>query len=422
MNSTIEGAPELREEYLSMFDCAFRPSKGIRSINWSGHIDMMAAVQPFLSGAISKTVNLPSEATVSDVEGAYLSAWRKGLKAVAIYRDGPKTSQPVSASAPAVEARVASASPADRSGPPAANRHRLQDERSAINHHFSNAGHEGYLTVGLYPNGHPGEISVRMAKAGSTIAGLMECFGTVVYRCGHAGFERAVGVVDAYFNSEDLVLTVVAGLYVAGEELCLGSDFLHVSGEGTTPKGVDFDTCRLADADGCEVCLGDIDLDPKLRRLEHGDDDLAGTDEIAGTHADCLDQSVGRGEKVSLFQLNVELVDACLRLLHLRVARVDVFFAIAALHEVGRGLRLVVALLSDLDVFFAGTCLQKSEALAKGLGLLSSRIARCFCVVVLLAGDSVAAYKCVHSLEVDLGVRCIDFGAGLVCLCLPQLL
>jgi ribonucleoside-diphosphate reductase alpha chain len=179
-NSTIEGAPGFREEHLSVFDCAFRPAKGTRSIDWSGHIDMMAAVQPFLSGAISKTVNLPSEATVSDVEEAYLSAWRKGLKAVAIYRDGSKTSQPVSASgSKAAETSVAASSQADLSGPPAANRHRLQDERSAVNHHFSIAGHEGYLTVGLYPNGQPGEIFVRMAKAGSTIAGLMECFGTV---------------------------------------------------------------------------------------------------------------------------------------------------------------------------------------------------------------------------------------------------
>jgi ribonucleoside-diphosphate reductase alpha chain len=179
-NSMIEGAPGLREEHLRVFDCACRPSKGTRSIAWSGHIDMMAAVQPFLSGAISKTVNLPSEATVYDVEEAYLAAWRKGLKAVAIYRDGSKTSQPVSASAPTVGESVTSTFPADLSGPPAANRHRLQDERSAINHHFSIAGHEGYLTVGLYPNGQPGEIFVRMAKAGSTIAGLMECFGTVV--------------------------------------------------------------------------------------------------------------------------------------------------------------------------------------------------------------------------------------------------
>jgi ribonucleoside-diphosphate reductase alpha chain len=177
-NSTIEGAPGLREEHLSIFDCAFRPSKGQRSIPWQGHIRMMAAVQPFLSGAISKTVNLPNEATVADIENAYLEAWRLGLKAVAIYRDGSKTSQPVSASSSA--AKEAAVQSEDLSGPPAANRHRLQNERSAITHHFSIAGHEGYLTVGLYPNGQPGEIFIRMAKAGSTIAGLMECFGTVV--------------------------------------------------------------------------------------------------------------------------------------------------------------------------------------------------------------------------------------------------
>ncbi len=179
-NSTIEGALELREEHLAVFDCAFRPAKGQRSISGSGHIDMMAAVQPFLSGAISKTVNLPPEATISDVEEAYLSAWRKGLKAVAIYRDGSKSSQPVSASASSTPVADVAVSANDLSGPPAANRHRLQDERSAITHHFSIAGHEGYLTVGLYPNGKPGEIFIRMAKAGSTIAGLMESFGTVV--------------------------------------------------------------------------------------------------------------------------------------------------------------------------------------------------------------------------------------------------
>jgi ribonucleoside-diphosphate reductase alpha chain len=177
-NSSIEGAPGLREEHLNIFDCAFRPSKGKRSIHWQGHIHMMAAVQPFLSGAISKTVNLPNEATVADIENAYLEAWRLGLKAVAIYRDGSKTSQPVSAST--TDAKESAMQVEDLSGPPAANRHRLQNERSAITHHFSIAGHEGYLTVGLYPNGQPGEIFIRMAKAGSTIAGLMECFGTVV--------------------------------------------------------------------------------------------------------------------------------------------------------------------------------------------------------------------------------------------------
>jgi len=179
---TIEGAPQLRESDLPIFDCAFRPAKGSRSIHWRGHLQMMAAVQPFLSGAISKTVNLPEESTVADIEAAYLEAWRLGVKAVAIYRDGSKSSQPVSTKAGATDTggSQTATETEDLSAPPSATRHRLQDERSALTHHFSIAGHEGYLTVGLYPNGEPGEIFIRMAKAGSTIAGLMECFGTVV--------------------------------------------------------------------------------------------------------------------------------------------------------------------------------------------------------------------------------------------------
>ena len=178
-HSTIEGAPGLREEHLSIFDCAFRPAKGTRSIHWRGHIQMMAAVQPFLSGAISKTVNLPQEATVADIENAYFEAWRLGLKAVAIYRDGSKSSQPVSTSTVSAAAAQQEAIP-DLSGPPHAMRHRLPAERSAVTHRYSIAGHEGYITVGLYPNGQPGELFLRMAKEGSTIAGLMECFGTAV--------------------------------------------------------------------------------------------------------------------------------------------------------------------------------------------------------------------------------------------------
>jgi ribonucleoside-diphosphate reductase alpha chain len=179
---TIEGAPDLREEHLSVFDCAFRPAKGTRSIHWRGHIAMMAVVQPFLSGAISKTVNLPEEATVGDIENAYLTAWEMDLKAVAIYRDGSKSSQPVSVKTDAPKAsETAPEQPnADLSGPPRATRHRLQDERVSVTHKFGIAGHEGYITVGLYPNGQPGEIFIRMAKEGSTIAGLMESFGTMI--------------------------------------------------------------------------------------------------------------------------------------------------------------------------------------------------------------------------------------------------
>ena len=253
---TIEGAPGIKPEHLAVFDCSFKPAKGTRSINYMGHIKMMAATQPFLSGAISKTVNLPQEATVEDVAEAYAESWRGGIKAVAIYRDGSKGTQPLNTSMdvkkepsaldavssrviaqlaalqPAADAdlkaleakpgekvelttkqivaaaaafqkaiddvarasavMVLTASPAigaaseparevqDLNAPPRAVRHRLQEERASITHKFSIAGHEGYITVGLYPNGQPGEIFIRMAKEGSTVSGLMDAFATSI--------------------------------------------------------------------------------------------------------------------------------------------------------------------------------------------------------------------------------------------------
>ncbi len=253
---TIEGAPGIKPEHLAVFDCSFKPAKGTRSIHYMGHIKMMSATQPFLSGAISKTVNLPQEATVEDVAEAYAESWRRGIKAVAIYRDGSKGTQPLntsmdtkkepsaldaiagrvltqlSSSQPAVAAdikmleakpgekvevtakqiaavaaafqkalddvakasavMVLTASPAigvaseparevqDLNAPPRAVRHRLQEERASITHKFSIAGHEGYITVGLYANGQPGEIFIRMAKEGSTVSGLMDAFATSI--------------------------------------------------------------------------------------------------------------------------------------------------------------------------------------------------------------------------------------------------
>jgi ribonucleoside-diphosphate reductase alpha chain len=184
-NGTIEGAPGLREEHLPVFDCALTPAKGARSISWRGHVDMMAATQPFLSGAISKTVNLPSSATVEDIADAYVEAWHKGLKAIAIYRDGSKAAQPVSVTkdekkdeAPVAVASQVEIAP-DLSAPPNATRHRLPDERASLTHKFKIGGHEGYITVGLYPNGQPGEIFIRMSKEGSTISGLMDTFAMV---------------------------------------------------------------------------------------------------------------------------------------------------------------------------------------------------------------------------------------------------
>ncbi len=245
---TIEGAPGLKPEHLAVFDCSFKPSKGTRSIHYMGHVRMMAATQPFLSGAISKTVNLPHDCTLDDIAEAYLESWRLGLKAVAVYRDGSKGAQPLNVSDGAkakdvkgagagpspensaaadrvlaamasghkpaesdlktLEAKVAEkveiaskaivgastafvaslarteASEAERSdlehseAPPRAVRHRLPDERASLTHKFNIAGHEGYITVGLYPNGQPGEIFIRMAKEGSTVSGLMDSFAT----------------------------------------------------------------------------------------------------------------------------------------------------------------------------------------------------------------------------------------------------
>jgi ribonucleoside-diphosphate reductase alpha chain len=254
---TIEGAPGIKPEHLAVFDCSFKPNKGTRSIHSSGHIKMMAAAQPFLSGAISKTVNLPHEATIDDIANAYTEAWRQGLKAVAIYRDGSKGAQPLNVSdgnkakviknalgaettadvavnaaadrvlaalaqgdtasitddlrvledkvsarlevtaksvvtaanafskaiASAVTLGQAAAVPNDTEptqGPPRAVRHRLPEERASLTHKFSIAGHEGYITVGLYPNGQPGEIFIKMAKEGSTVSGLMDSFATAI--------------------------------------------------------------------------------------------------------------------------------------------------------------------------------------------------------------------------------------------------
>jgi ribonucleoside-diphosphate reductase alpha chain len=171
-NDTIEGAPGVTDEHQAVFDCAFQPRAGKRSIAWRAHVAMMAAAQPFLSGAISKTVNMPRDTTPADIAGAYLEGWRLGLKALAIYRDGSKESQPLSTSTETDKAAAKQAA--------VPRRERLPDTRKSVTHKFSVAGHEGYLTVGLYDDGRPGELFITMAKEGSTIGGLMDCFGTAV--------------------------------------------------------------------------------------------------------------------------------------------------------------------------------------------------------------------------------------------------
>jgi ribonucleoside-diphosphate reductase alpha chain len=170
-HDTIEGAPHLKDEHLSVFDCAFKAARGQRSIHYLGHLRMMGAVQPFISGAISKTINMPNAATPEDIMEAYLTAWRLGVKAVAIYRDGCKRTQPLNTARtekadvapPVVEARPV--------------RRRLPQDCRSVRHKFDIAGHEGYIHVGLFDDGSPGELFIKIAKEGSTISGLMDAIG-----------------------------------------------------------------------------------------------------------------------------------------------------------------------------------------------------------------------------------------------------
>jgi ribonucleoside-diphosphate reductase alpha chain len=211
----IEGAPGLKPEHLPVFDCSLSPMGGGRSIAWRGHLRMMAAAQPFLSGAISKTINMPEESTVEDITQAYMESWKLGLKAVAIYRDNSKRSQPLSAAGKKEEEKPATAEPVSAKAsaqpePPTpeqqelfvahARRRKLQNERSSITHKFSVGGHEGYLTVGKYEDGTPGEIFIKMAKEGSTLSGIMDAFALSVSIALQYGVPLRA-LVDKFVNS-----------------------------------------------------------------------------------------------------------------------------------------------------------------------------------------------------------------------------
>jgi ribonucleoside-diphosphate reductase alpha chain len=176
-NETIEGAPGLKESHLPVFDCAFKAAKGHRSIHYMGHIKMMGATQPFISGAISKTVNVPKDATADEIMQAYIQSWKLGAKAISIYRDGSKRTQPLNTSKDKPAANLAQAAMQMVTGPI---RRKLPDERKAITHKFDIAGHEGYITVGLFEDGQPGEIFLVMAKEGSTISGFADAFAQAI--------------------------------------------------------------------------------------------------------------------------------------------------------------------------------------------------------------------------------------------------
>lgn len=202
---TIEGAPGFKLEHLAVFDCAFKAAKGSRTIAPMGHVRMMAAAQPFLSGAISKTVNMPANSTVEEISDVYMKAWELGVKAIAIYRDGCKRTQPLSTSLDsgnddaqeAVTLEQAVAESATSAVMSAGRRRRLPAERPAITHKFSIAGHDGYITAGMYEDGQPGEIFIVMSKEGSTISGLMDSFATSISLCLQYGVPISV-LVDKF--------------------------------------------------------------------------------------------------------------------------------------------------------------------------------------------------------------------------------
>jgi ribonucleoside-diphosphate reductase alpha chain len=177
-NGKIEGAPHLKMEDYPVFDCSLAPQGGGRSITWTGHVKMMAAAQPFLSGAISKTINMPEESTVEDISNAYIESWKVGLKAVAIYRDNSKRSQPLNAGGKKEEKQAEPAAvvvePMQRELFARQQREKMPVERASVTHKFSVGGHEGYITVGMYDDGRPGEVFIKMAKEGSTLSGVMD--------------------------------------------------------------------------------------------------------------------------------------------------------------------------------------------------------------------------------------------------------
>ncbi len=206
---TIEGAPGFKPEHLAVFDCSLASPGGGRSIQWRGHLNMMAAVQPFLSGAISKTINMPEESTVEDIMQAYIESWKLGIKAVAIYRDNSKRSQPLSAAGAKKETKAEVAAKPEEAPSTAARqrelfrdikRRKLPSERQSITHKFSIGGHEGYITVGMYEDGKPGEIFIKMAKEGSTLSGFMDGFALSV----SIGLQYGVplkALVDKFVNT-----------------------------------------------------------------------------------------------------------------------------------------------------------------------------------------------------------------------------
>jgi ribonucleoside-diphosphate reductase alpha chain len=310
VNDTIEGAPELKTEHLSIFDCAFTPANGVRSISWRAHITMMAAAQPFLSGAISKTVNMPRDVTPSDIADAYFWGWELGLKAIAIYRDGSKQSQPLNTKseegAEAATETVVTKTVEKVVYKP--RRERLPDTRTSITHKFTIAGHEGYLCVGQYPDGRPGEVFITMAKEGSTVGGIMDSFGTalsialqygvplevLVNKFSHTRFEPMGHTSNKDIRIAKSVVDYIArwlGLTFMSKDSSIGID--------SAPQAV---TDPINSANGPEVALPESSITASER---------AGL--LAGLNGGANGQGKGdnRQEQFARFQIDAPSCDNC---------------------------------------------------------------------------------------------------------------
>ena len=321
----------LREEHISIFDCAFKAARGKRSLHYRGHIRMMAAAQPFLSGAISKTVNLPEHATVDDIMNTYIEGWQLGLKAIAIYRDNSKRSAPLavkkhSSSGSNNEAAVASIEAvvsdnttleqriielerqADdlRKQADQPVRRRMPDTRVALTHKFDIAGHEGYITVGMFDDGQPGELFVQMQKEGSTLGGLMVTIGaltsmslqygvpleSMVRKFAHQRFEPS-----GFTKNPDIRTAASITDYVFR---WLGCQFIKGYKEATSPKQPDLPLRELGEMDKKAINRPVTDLERTAEKevidvITHTGNS-EGTPQMAtggNTHAERLQDALG---------------------------------------------------------------------------------------------------------------------------------
>jgi ribonucleoside-diphosphate reductase alpha chain len=327
-NDTIEGAPELDETHLPVFDCAFQPANGVRSIPWQAHVTMMAAAQPFLSGAISKTVNMPNDTTPEDIANAYFWGWELGLKAVAIYRDGSKQSQPLNTKADDTQTEAAATEVVTETVEKIVykpRRERLPDTRQSVTHKFTIAGHEGYLCVGLYPDGRPGEIFITMAKEGSTIGGIMDSFGTalsialqygvplevLVNKFSHTRFEPM-----GHTSNKDIRIAKSVVDYIArwlGLTFMSGHDNVPTSLDNTN-KGNGSEVAPVAVSsvmDGLKEDAGAAVALAERATFLASINETSSEGNGASNHADGNGEGAGQGDQFARFQIDAPSCDNC---------------------------------------------------------------------------------------------------------------